>query len=440
MATRNRLILAAAVLAGGLASGPSHARALIGTAGDGDLGLFLPTPAVGLPTPVIQQISGFPVGASPHGTAIVGSNQGLVADFANSRVFLVSLQPAQVTATLPTPGYNGSGTLAVSPDRSVALAGGFVPQVTVIRAPFSATSAQAQIALPAPIASFATQNIDFDGQGRAYVRHTAGISVIDPPYVAVAFTLPLDSLRGGGIAVSPDGSRLISGYVVSAPAGLPAGVETVPTHSPGPVLAGLPAGAAGSAEAGLDVFTLPLTAASTAQRVAMLDCACYFAAVQITPDSQRAVLGVLSDLPGSVPVVHSLAAPFTDPAALQALPLPPGFPDAQGFEDIGISADGSEAILTGQSVVGGTFSGLPALHLRAPFTAADVQASTLALPGGRGAGSVRYAPAGTLPPPPPPPPASTVPVPTMAPWLLLPLALLLAWLARPALRRRRSAG
>ncbi len=415
-----------------------HARALVGTAGDGNLGLFLPTPAVGLPNPAIQQIAGFPAGAQPHGTAIIGTNQGLVADFANSRVFLVSLQPAQVTATLPTPGYNGSGTLAVSPDRSVALASGFVAQLTVIRAPFSATSALSQIQLPAPIASFATQNIDFDAQGRAYVRHTAGISVIDPPYQAVAFTLPLNSLRGGGIAVSPDGSRLITGYVVSAPVDLPARAENAPSPAPGPVLGDLPAGVAGgTAEAGLDVFTLPLGAASTAQRVALLDCACYFAAVQITPDGQRAVLGVLSDVPDSVPVVHSLPAPFTDPSALQALPLPPGFVGAQGFEDIGISADGSEAILTGQSLTGGSFGGLPALHLRAPFTTAGVQASALVVPGGRGAGSVRYAPAGTLPPP--PPPVAAQPVPTLTPWQLLLLAAALAWLGGGRLRRRSAA-
>jgi len=422
-----------------LASGQARANALVGTTDDGNLSIFIPSPSQGLPDPQLFQVSGLPAGARPHGSAIVDVDRGLVADFLGNRIFVVGLQPAQLVATIPTPTYLGLGTLAVSPDQSVALASGFEARLTVIRAPFGPGSAQNEIGLPAAISGFATQNIDFDPQGRAYVRHVAGISVIDPPYQAVAFTIPLASLLPGGIAVSADGSRLITGYVVpesglvdqaiSAVSGAPdslaslAAIEALRTE-----------GAVGPPRAGIDVAELPLTPASTLQRIELFRCNCLAAGVAITPDSQRALLALLNT--SAAPdddLVFSLPSPFTDAGSLETLPLPPGFPVAQGFEDIGISADGSEAMIVGQSAgsVPGAPAGLPALHIRAPFTAAGAQLSPLNLPGGRGAGSVRYAPAGIVPPP-PPRPAVSVPLTSPLGLVLMLLALwaLAAWRLR----------
>lgn len=405
-----------------LLSGQVQARALVGTTDDGNLGIFIPTPSQGLPDPALSVVAGLPSGARPHGSAIVDVDRGLVADFGGNRIFVIGLEPAQLVATIPTPTYRGFGTLAVSPDQSVALASGFDPHVTVIRAPFGAGSAQNDIPLPAEIAGFATQNIDFDPQGRAYIRHIAGISVIDPPYETIAFTLPINSLRGGGIAISADGSRLITGYVVAEGSGdtmkegTSVGATTAaatPVSSTGQAFR-LRADSGGLPRAGIDVAQLPLVPDSTFDRIELFRCNCLAAGVVITPDSQRALLALLRfDAGPDDPLVFSLPAPFTNAAALETLPLPPGFPVGQGFEDIGISADGSEAILVGQSLTGlpDAPSGLPALHIQAPFTAANAQLSFLNLPGGRGAGSVRYAPLGTLPPPPvPAPPPTAVPV------------------------------
>ncbi len=387
-------------------SATAFGRALVGTTDDGNFSIFIPSPAQGLPDPQLFTVSGLPAGARPHGSAIVDVNRGLVADFDANRIFVIGLEPAQLVSTIPTPDYRGLGTLAVSPDRSVALASGFEPRLTVIRAPFGPSSAQNTILLPAEVAGFATQNIAFDAQGRAYVRHVAGMSVIDPPYQTIAFTIPIDSVLAGGIAVTADGSRLITGYVVPE-----SGLDEAPSQhaasDPRSALANLQMieGNGGPPRAGLDVATLPLTASSTLDRIELFRCNCVAAGVAITPDSQRALLALLIFGAGDDDdLVFSLPSPFTSPANLEALPLPPGFPRAQGFEDIGISADGSEAMFVGQSAgsVPGGVGGLPALHISAPFTAAGAQSSVLNLPGGRGAGSVRYAPQGTLPPTEPP--------------------------------------
>ncbi len=421
--------------------GEGAARALVGTTDDGNLSIFMPNPAVGLPNPELAIVSGLPAGARPHGSAIVDVDRGLVADFNGNRVFVVGLNPAQLVATIPTPSYRGLGTLAVSPDRSVALASGFEPILTVIRAPFGAGSAQNDVALPAEIAGFATQNIAFDAAGRAYVRHIQGISVIDPPYQTVAFTVPIPSLFAGGIAVSADGSRLLTGYVVET---LGDQVNQVP-RSRGLPTAHFPelfwddlANREDLPFAGLDVLSLPLTPGSTPQRVVLFRCLCFPAGMVITPDGQRAVMALLNSdaFPGD-PLVFSLPAPFTDESSLEELTLPDGFPVGGGFEDIGISVDGSEVIIVGQSAssVPGAPGGLPALHIRAPFTAAGAQLSALELPGGRGAGSVRYAPAGTLPPP--PAPVTAIPVPVDRPWAIALLILLLVLAARYASMRVR---
>lgn len=430
------LILVFAVAA--LASGQAAARALLGTTDDGNLSIFLANPSQGLPNPQLAIVAGLPDGARPHGSAIIDVDRGLVADFANRRVFVVGLNPATLVATIPTPGDLAAGTLAVSPDRSVALLSGHEPHVTVIRAPFGPGSAQNTIALPVAIPSFATQNIVFDAAGRAYVRHEFGISVIDPPYQAVAFTVPIASAVAGGIAIAADGSRLLVGSIEFG--------GNVDGATPGAQRGGEPLAHAelgswsdqtrGSASNGLDVLTLPLNPASTAQRVELFQCQCIAAGLVITPDSQRALiaLGHANPVPGT-PLVFSLPAPFTDASALEILPLPDGFPVGLGFEDIGLSLDGSEAMIVGNSnsTSPNTPGGLPALHIRAPFTAAGAQLSALELPGGRGAGSVRYAPAGTVPPPPPAAPAQ--PVPVDQPWAIALLMLLLALAARFAVVR-----
>ncbi len=258
-----------------IGSDETHARAVIGTLDDGNLAIIVPTPGLGLPDPDVSVVGSLPENARPHGVADIDDNRSLIADFNRFRVHVVGHEPAALLDTIAMPNYNGTGTIAISPDRSVALAGGFFSQVHVIRAPFGANSALTTIALPSFIPSFATQNIVFDLAGRAYVRHAAGISVIDPPYAAIAFEVPIDSIGPGGIAVTADGTRLLTGYIVSA-AKSPsrdADARRLRDQQGEPMPMAMPqarAGGGAGAEplsTGIDVAALPLTAASVLQRL-----------------------------------------------------------------------------------------------------------------------------------------------------------------------------
>ena len=65
-----------------------------------------------------------------------------------------------------------------------------IQHASVISAPFNASSTITPITLPGSIAGYQTQAIVFNSAGRAFVYNTAGISVLDPPYSSVAFTIP----------------------------------------------------------------------------------------------------------------------------------------------------------------------------------------------------------------------------------------------------------
>src|SRR4051812_12624596 len=71
-------------------------------------------------------VPGLPLDAHPHGVSYFDSDHVLVADAFNSRIFVVKVSTASLTATIDMAeaGYDGTGTLAVSPDGSAALAMG----------------------------------------------------------------------------------------------------------------------------------------------------------------------------------------------------------------------------------------------------------------------------------------------------------------------------
>ena len=325
-------------------------QAIIGTVSGSQQAVVFPSPGVGLPNPARTVVPGLPAGAGPHGVAYYGSDNALVSDFGNSRVFVIQISSASLLSTIPTaPCYGGTGTIVVSPGLNFALASGGSNAVCVIAAPFGPSSVITSVPLPGSIAGFQTQAIVFNSAGRAFIYNTGGISVLDPPYTSVAFTITAAAPSGNGaLAISPDGNSLLITALAST----------------------------------VRIFTAPYTAASTPATLsfgsfASLD------GIMVAPDNSRAlVIGTGTGL-------WAIAPPYGSASAVEQIPLPGGL---GGHEDVGISADSQLAILAGN---GG--SNANTAFVRAPFTAAGAVVSVVTITGGRGNGAVRFLPPGLAP-------------------------------------------
>jgi hypothetical protein len=319
----------------------------------------------------------------PHGVGYYGSDFALISDFGASRVFNVQISTHTVLNTIPTgaAGYNGQSSIAVAPNLQYALmAAG--SSLTVMQAPFSAPTFT-NLTLPGGVSSFQTQAIVFDATSRAYIAHSAGISVLDPPYTSIAFTMAGSGLQG--LAITPDANVLLATTL-----GTSVLIYTGPFS------------------AGTTSVTLPVTGAS------QLD------GIVSTPNGAR----VLVVDAGGGDRIFSIAAPYNATSVIDTIPIPSG---TGSLEDISVSADGNFALATGNN--GGS-----APLIRGPFTAAGATACAVPITGGRGAGAVRFLPT-TLQPPIGPPPA-TLPVPTLSQWALMALGVLLSFAAFRTLRRR----
>ncbi|HYN44056.1 MAG TPA: hypothetical protein VE129_19925, partial [Thermoanaerobaculia bacterium] len=196
--------------------------------------------------------------------------------------------------------------------------------------------------------------------GRAFVYTSAGISVLDPPYSAIAFTIPVSGNgNSGALALSADGNTILVTKLSSV----------------------------------VEIFTAPFSAASTGT-VLTIAGAVGLDGIQITPDGTKALVG---DTFASLKA-FAISAPFIAASVVEALPIPASC--TGGFEDVGISADGQLAVFTGNSL--GTR--LPAAFVRAPFTAAGATSFAVVLGSagppdtrGRGTGAVRFLPPGLAP-------------------------------------------
>ncbi len=271
-------------------------------------------------------VPGLPVGASPHGVAYFGSDNALLSDFGASRVFVVQISTATLISTIITsPSYDATGTIAVAPNLSAALAMGSSSTLNVIQGPFGAGSTISQVTLPGSIQGYQTQAIVFNNAGRAFVHHSTGISVLDSPYTSVAFTIPVaGNSNTGAIAISPDGNTLLttllSGNLVR-------------------------------------IYQGPFSAASTFTTLTVpggnqLD------GIMVAPNGSNAIV-----VSAAVHHAAAITAPFTSSSTVQTIPLPAG---SAGFEDVGISADSQIAILAGNG------ASEPPVFIRAPFGAASV--------------------------------------------------------------------
>jgi len=329
---------------------PLLAQAIMGTAGGSNQAIVFPSPGVGLPNPT-QNIVPLPPGALPHGVSYYGSDNALVTDALNSRVFVVQISTASLVDTIPTTGvWDASGTVAVAPGLNFALGcGGGVATLAVIAAPFTASSTVTPVVLPGAIAIYQTQAIVFNAAGRAFVYNTAGISVLDPPYSAIAFTIPASNGSSGAIAISPDGNTLLTTDLSSG---------------------------------NVQIYTAPFSAGSTPAALAIPGGA-LLDGIMVAPDGLHALV-----VSAGGSNVFSIASPFSPASTVETITVNAG---DGSFEDIGISADSQLAIATGNA---GSAS---APFIQAPFTAAGATVTDVTITGNRGAGSVRFLPPGLAP-------------------------------------------
>lgn len=307
-------------------------------------------------TPGTQNlVPGLPTNAQPHGVAYFGSDNALLSDFANSRVFVVQISTASLISTINTaPNYSGTGTIAVAPNLTAALAMGSNTTLNVIQGPFSPSSTITQVTLPGLINGYQTEAIVFNNAGRAFVYHSSGISVLDAPYSSIAFTIPVaGNGNTGSIGISPDGNTLLTTDLNTA---------------------------------NVRIFQAPFSAASTSTILAIpggsgLD------GIMVAPNGVRAIV-----VSAFARQAVAISAPFSTSSTVQNIPLPAD--GSNGFEDVGISADSQIAILTGNSTTD------PAVFVKAPFGATSVT-SLVPVMGvantARGAGAVRFLPPGLAP-------------------------------------------
>ena len=376
---------------------PAAAQAIFGTAGDGNLAVLLPSPGTNLPTPEQRAVTGLPEDAFPHGVSVIGSDQAVIADFNRSRLHVVQVSTGTLVRTIPTTGaYDGTGTIAVSPRLDVMIGAGSTysspnwrPTFALIRAPFD-NPVITPLAIEGHVASYQTQAIVFDRSGRAFILTRPNldpedppasiqgwVNVLDPPYSSVAFRMPVENIGSGAIAITPDGSTILT--------------------------------TATSPDAGrVYVFRAPFSA-STVPEVLTIAGTDGLDGINCTPDGQRCLV-----VSAFAPRLFSIAAPFGSGSAVEEIALPQAFVTSEtGFEDVAISNDGQLALITGNSGkdASGQGGGLPGLFVKAPFTRSGAQPFAVPiLGGGRGAGSARFVAC-----PPPVPPLSPEIVPTGTP-------------------------
>ena len=377
------------LLIGAAGAGPARAAqpAIIATTDDGNLALVLPDPGSLLPTPIVNGVTGLPVGARPHGVGYINDREALVADFfPTPQLFRVSTDTLSVLSTIPVPlRTNGTGTVAVSPDGGYAIFAGSagtppVGQAVVIRAPFDSNSAQTPLSLPGAVRTFNTQAIAFAQNGRAFICHTAGVSVLDPPYSSIAFTIAVARPNGSNCVLRGDQQRLIV------------------TNN--------------QATGGLAVYDAPFSASSTAQLIPAPAGVGFLGGLGFSPDGTALLVAQIVRPTGSTADQARLFV-------LREIPMPPFIawteimlPDAirgnacvgtstlcPGFEDIAVNAAGDLALVTGNSVAS-TIGRAPLVAITSPFDDMNrvVHAVALGNPNdsthGRGAGSVRFLPPG----------------------------------------------
>lgn len=355
------LALGALFVASGAAWAVNPQPVIVTTVSSGNDAVIFPDPSG---APSTQKFPVLPFNSFPHGVSYYGSDNALVGDAFQSRVFVIKISTATLLDTIDTAavGYDGSGTIAVAPSLTEALAMGNSKKLYVIHAPFAADSAITSVTLPGTMLDLETQAIVFNPAGRAFVETGAGISVLDPPYTKIAFNMPAvnGSTNGAALAITQDGNTLLATVFDSV----------------------------------VRIYHAPYSAASVPELLfipgnAGLD------GIAITPDATKAIV-VPSNTDQTIRA-SAISAPFSTNSVVEVLPIPPG---TNGFEDVGMSADGQLAILAGNgAALDGTME--EPIFVRAPFTATGAQAFAVPVENAtnpnRGNGAARFLPPGLAP-------------------------------------------
>ncbi len=372
----------------------ANEAAIMSTLEDGTQGIFLPTPLQNLPNPT-QQAVALPNDAQPHGLAFRLDREMLFADFAQAKLYRRGIGGSSLSETVSLNGFRNSanGTLAVDPSGRYALSIGESSNGTFGESVVVDLSMQppqvSTIAAGLQVKQFVTAAIDFHRDGRAFVCHRSGVSVLSAPYTSIDFTMAFPQLlqSGSQCRLSPDGSRLFVTRVLS---------ESVPTVN------GVRTSAAPFSAS--SVF-IDLPAPADVQGLGPL---------VVSPDGQAIIVAQQFLFPPLFAGVKArawlLRAPFNGSTFYQELSLPASVVgnncldgnqtiDCAGFEHAEVNANATLLILTGNSssITAGASDSVPAVFIRSPFndalrSAQAVQIGTGAGTLGRGAGGVRFLP------------------------------------------------
>lgn len=181
-----------------LASGP--------TGQNSDRVVIFRTPHENLPTPAFQVATGLPTTYFASSATFSGPDQVLVGDPVNEAIHVIQPSTGTRLGTRTIPFYHGGGTMAAPPSYDCVLAGSFKrfgyyngdsedvgrDVLHVLTPPFLSGPVK-RVALGGFVSFRAHRAIDFDRKTeRAFVRHTNGLAVLDPPYDRVVFNLPVE--------------------------------------------------------------------------------------------------------------------------------------------------------------------------------------------------------------------------------------------------------
>lgn len=365
--------------------------AVMTTLEDGNHVFVLATPATNLPLPA-QDPFVLGAGAAPHGLAFLSGLEILVAHFSQPIVQRGRIDAGGANASVSlAPRTSANGTLAVAPNGRFALSVGESLQGAAesVAIDFATTPPTVAPIVPAlRVRAFVTAAIDFAPDGRAFICHADGVSVLKPPYIAVEFTMAFPALvqSPSMCRLTRDGSRLFVTRVLS---------ETVPTVN------------------GVRTTAAPYSAQSTFVTMPAPAGVQGLGPMAVSPDGGALIVGQQFLFPpetGTRARAFVLRAPFGAGTGYDEITLPTsltgvnctaeGNPrDCPGFEHIEVSDDGSLAILTGNSssAQANVADRVPAVFVRNPFDALSrdaiaVQIAPQASVPGRGVGAVRFQP------------------------------------------------
>jgi len=364
--------------------------AILSTLHDGDAGVLLAAPS---DAGTGEQIA-FDLGtAHPHGLAFLGGHDVLFADFASPVLHRASLDAPGAATTITLAGRStANGTLAVDPNgrHAISVGSSASGDGEAVVVDFGTTPpTETAIAGNLRVLPFVTAAIDFAPDGRAFVCHVDGVSVLHRPYTTIEFTMPFPAaLQSPSMCrLTPDGRRLFVTRMLSETAPTVNGVHTTAApFSASSVFVTMPAPA--------DVQGLGPMAVSPDGRALLVGQQFLFPQA---PNPPRARAFVLREPFDATIAYTEIALP---PEAVGTNCLDGATPfDCPGYEHIEASADGSLAILTGNSngVESGTAENAPAIFVANPFD--DDARQTAAVPiqppghaSGRGSGGVRFRP------------------------------------------------